>query len=195
MGSEEEGKPRGVWRNGGDVTAGAFMAGGEEERGAGGGERERERAAAAGVRGGSDGGGEVGAEVEVVEGMRVECYGREIRTPLSVFRSRHLLPSSLARSLDRHRSNYRRHCFISGILEKLEEYYRGDCSPRSDCMLMVRVSETSLPRLTRCFLSVRKLVIHLQVGSGKLSCVSLSWRRAGAMVLNAELKSKNRILA
>src|SRR4029434_2187487 len=49
-----------------------------------------------------------------------------------------------------------------------------------------RGEETSLPSLTRCFLSDRKSVINLQVGSGTLSCVSLSWRRAGAMVLYAE---------
>src|SRR4029434_10068047 len=61
------------------------------------------------------------------------------------------------------------------------EKSRGESTqPCGAPVLMVRGSETSLPSLTRCFLSDRKSVIHLQVGSGTLSCVSLSWRRAGA---------------
>ncbi|KAF7643464.1 hypothetical protein LDENG_00239040 [Lucifuga dentata] len=53
-------------------------------------------------------------------------------------------------------------------------------------------SETCLPSLTCCQLSDRKSVIHLQVESG--SWESLSCSRAGMIVLNAELKSTNRIL-
>ena len=62
-------------------------------------------------------------------------------------------------------------------------------------VLMVRGSETCFPSFTHCLLSDRKSVIHLQIESGKLSCEILSWSRAGIMVLNAELKSTNMIVA
>ncbi len=54
---------------------------------------------------------------------------------------------------------------------------------------------TGLPSLINCCLSVQKLVIHWQMEVGTDSCVSLSVRRSGMMVLKAELKSTNKILA
>ena len=56
-------------------------------------------------------------------------------------------------------------------------------------------AETCVPSLTYCFLSDRKSEIHLQVESGTFSWESLSCSSAGMMVLKAELKSANRILA
>ncbi len=54
---------------------------------------------------------------------------------------------------------------------------------------------TGLSSLINCCLSVRKLVIHWQMEVGT-DCVSLSVRRrSGMMVLKAELKSTNKILA
>jgi len=51
------------------------------------------------------------------------------------------------------------------------------------------------PASRACFLLDRKSVIHLQVESGTLGWESLSRNRAGMIVLKAELKSRNRILA
>ncbi len=62
-------------------------------------------------------------------------------------------------------------------------------------MLMVRVLDVSLPSLTSCCLSVRKLRINGQMEVGTESCVSLSERRSGMMVLKTEQKSTNKILA
>jgi len=56
-------------------------------------------------------------------------------------------------------------------------------------------SEMCFPSSICCFLSDRKSVIHLQVESGTLSWESFSSSRAGMIVLKAELKSTNRILA
>ncbi len=62
-------------------------------------------------------------------------------------------------------------------------------------VLIVIVLDVSLSSLTSCCLSVRKLVIHWQMEVGTESWVSLSERRSGMMVLKAELKSTNNILA
>lgn len=62
-------------------------------------------------------------------------------------------------------------------------------------VLTVRVLDVISPSLTCCFLSVRKFVIHWQVVAGTVSWVSLVRRTSGMMVLNAELKSTNSILA
>ncbi len=62
-------------------------------------------------------------------------------------------------------------------------------------VLIVIVLDVSLSSLTSCCLSVRKLVIHWQMKVGTESWVSLSERRSGMMVLKAELKSTNNILA
>ena len=60
---------------------------------------------------------------------------------------------------------------------------------------MIWVFEVNFPNLTCCSLPVRKLVIHWQVGVGTLSWSSLLCSCPGMIVLKAELKTKNRILA
>uniref|UniRef100_A0A8C6KC52 L1 transposable element RRM domain-containing protein n=1 Tax=Nothobranchius furzeri TaxID=105023 RepID=A0A8C6KC52_NOTFU len=78
----------------------------------------------------------------------------------------------------------------------VREKSRGErTQPCGEPVLTVRRSETFFPSLTCCFLSVRKSVIHLQMGSGTFIWDILSWRRSGRIVLNAELKSTNNILA
>ncbi|CAB1436153.1 unnamed protein product [Pleuronectes platessa] len=79
----------------------------------------------------------------------------------------------------------------SSETEDSEDDWMQTREPQS--VLMVQGSETSLPSLTHYLLSVRKSLIQLQVGSGTLSCVNLSRRRARVMVWNVELKSTNRI--
>ena len=54
---------------------------------------------------------------------------------------------------------------------------------------MVGGVQVCLPSLTHCFLSDRKVVIH------RRSREIFVWRSSGTIVLNAELKSMNRILA